>query len=120
MELKGIDYLDRTSVSLEQKKQKSAKNELLQNKEWREVSKKVTKLTKQITGLEQQISTLEQQIQASEVRLADATIYQEKNKQELESELTRKSELDHQLEASLSQWERLNREKENLQTQLVN
>lgn len=120
LEYKGFDYLDRTAVSLEQKKQKSAKAEILQNKEWREVSKKVTKLAKQITSLEQQISTLEQNIRDSDIRLADAAIYQEKNKQELEKELAKKKDSERQLESSLAQWEILNQEKEGLQALLVN
>jgi len=119
LDFRGVDYLDRSSVRLEQRKQKTKKADTLQNKEWRELSKKVGKLNKQISKLEREISELEKQIQDSESRLADADIYLEQNKKILENELSVKNSLDQKLEALLVNWETYIQEKESLESHLT-
>lgn len=119
LQIKGIDYFDRSAQSLEKRKQSLKKTENLQNKEWREVSKKVTRLGKQIAKQEKNIAVLEQRIEEADARLADTTIYQEKNKNRLEEELAAKNLLEKQLESALAEWESLIQEKEDLESILA-
>jgi ATPase subunit of ABC transporter with duplicated ATPase domains len=104
LEVKGIDYLDRNSVRLEQRKEKGKKTDL-KSKEWRRRSKELSKLEKQISNLEKKIADQESRRQQSESILADADLYLPENKEKLEREISHKKTIDNELEGLMSEWE---------------
>lgn len=118
LERKGIDYFDRGFVGLEKRKPK--KKAALENKEWREISKKISKLTNQINKLEKKIASLEEQIGNSEEVLAETDLYAPERKSDLENELSKKSNLEFSLEKALEEWEQSIQEKERLESDLTN
>ncbi len=119
LQFKGIDYFDRSVQSLDKRKQVSKKDDTLQNKERRELSKKVSRLGKQITKQELNIASLEQRIEEADTRLGDTAIYLEKNKKKLEEELASKKSLEEKLESALAEWELMIQEKEKLESTLA-
>ncbi len=107
LEVKGIDYLDKNSVRLEWKKDKTNKSESLKSKEWRRVSKEVARIERQISKSEKKISDLEQLRSKTEEKLADADLYLPENKERLGRELSEKAAFDRKLEVTMADWEKL-------------
>lgn len=119
LERKGVDYFDRHTVSLKNRKQKARKKaETLNNKEWREISKKLVKLKKQIAAIESDITQTEEDIEHSDSRLANGELYRAEKRDELDAELSKKKDLEERLQSSMEQWETLVQEKESLESRM--